>query len=169
MCEAPPARRETPVSDDVAHRRGRPLAKRAAGGRALPERSRPGQSPRQRRQLHRLVGVQQLAAERGGGHGGGTPRAEPDGATIPSLPQEDHRRGRGSTGIAPARRWCVPTPSACGFAWRWACGPTPGCQLRRWRPSRASRVWAQRDAGNVRMADPPGGGIVALLRAGRAC
>jgi hypothetical protein len=114
MCEPPPARRETPVAGDVADRRGRPLAKRAAGGRALPERSRPGQSPRQRCQLHRLVGVQQLAAERGGGQGGGTPRAEPDGATIPSLPQEDHRRGRGCTGTAPARRWCVPTPSACG-------------------------------------------------------
>jgi hypothetical protein len=68
--------------------------------------------------------VQKVAAERGGGHGGGTPRAEPDGAKRPSLPQEDHRRGRGSDGTAPARRWCVPTPSACGFARRWACGPT---------------------------------------------
>jgi hypothetical protein len=152
MCEPPPARRETPVSDDVAHRRGRPLAKRAAGGRALPSRSRPGTSPRQRRQLHRLVGVQ-VAAERGGGQGGGTPRAEPDGATVPSLPQKDHRRGRGSTGTAPARRWCVPTPRACGAS----SGDGPAAQ--RWRlAAPLAGVEGERAVGTTRqeaMCEPP--------------
>jgi hypothetical protein len=127
MCEPPPVRRETPVSGDVADRRDRPLAKRQTGGRALPERSRPGTSPRQRRQLHRLVGVQ-LAAGGAADTGAAKQGRRPSGAGVRSLRKKAHRRG-------PERAQGGPRPPVVrahaegvhGFARRWACGPTIHC------------------------------------------